>query len=272
MRSFRNILIALVACVAAPSWAASLSDDLLERMSEADVVLLGEIHDNPAHHETQRAALAALQPKAVVWEMLTGVQAGRIGAQLINRPEEMARILDWAESGWPAFAMYYPLFKAVPGARIYGGAVPREAAMAAMQAGEAVAFGADAARYGLTVDLPPAEMAERVELQFAAHCEAIPRDRLPAMVGIQRLRDAVLAREVLMALEETGGPVAVITGNGHARRDWGIPVYLDRVRPGLAVFALGQSENGGIDGVFDAVLDSPPVERDDPCLAFTRSN
>ena len=60
MRSFRKTLIALVACVAAPSWAASLSDDLLERMSEADVVRLGEIHDNPAHHETQRAALPHL--------------------------------------------------------------------------------------------------------------------------------------------------------------------------------------------------------------------
>lgn len=272
MMWLRPALIACLACVAAPLWAASLPDALVQRMTAADVVILGEVHDNPSHHENQRAALEALKPKAIVWEMLTGVQAGRIGATQINAPEEMERILKWAESGWPAFAMYYPLFKAVPEARIYGGAVPREAAMASMQAGASVAFGADAARYGLTVGLPAAELSERLDLQYAAHCEAIPRDRLPALVAIQRLRDAVLAREVITALDETGGPVAVITGNGHGRKDWGIPVYVDRVRPGLAIFSLGQSENGGIDGVFDAVLDSPPVARDDPCATFTRSN
>lgn len=266
------ILCAVAACLAAPLWAASLSDALVDRMSQADVVLLGEVHDNPAHHEIQHDVLARLQPKAVVWEMLTGLEADRISSALIHQPEQMEKVLEWAESGWPAFAMYHQVFLAAPDARIFGGEVPREAALAVMQGGVAVAFGADAARYGLNVNLADDELAARQELQFAAHCEAIPRDRLSAMVGIQRLRDAVLAREVLVALEETGGPVAVITGNGHARKDWGIQVYLDRVQPGLEVFALGQSEDGQISGVFDAVLDSPAVEREDPCKAFTESN
>lgn len=263
---------AILACLAAPSWAASLSDELFDRMAGADVLLLGEVHDNPKHHEVQHDVLARLQPKAVVWEMLTGVEASRINSNLIHQPERMEQVLEWAESGWPAFAMYHQVFLAAPDARIYGGEVPREAALAVIQGGEAVAFGADAARFGLNVKLPEDELAAREELQFAAHCEAIPRDRLAAMVGIQRLRDAVLAREVIAALDETGGPVAVITGNGHARKDWGIQVYLDRVRPGLTVFALGQSENGQVDGVFDAILDSPPVERDDPCKVFLESN
>ena len=74
--------------------------------------------------------------------------------------------------------------------------------------------------------------------------------------------------QIVMALEETGGPVAVITGNGHARQDWGVPVYLRRVQPGVSLFALGQSEGGQIAGTFDQVLDSPPIERPDPCNAF----
>jgi uncharacterized iron-regulated protein len=251
-----------------PLWAGDLSDELLLQMGKSDVVILGEVHDNPAHHETQRSVLELLQPRAVVWEMLTPVEAGSISAALLRSPERLEKVLKWAESGWPAFSMYYPILAVASDARIYGGEVPRQAAMAVMKGGEAVAFGADAARYGLNIALPEEEAARRESLQFQAHCDAVPMDRMAAMVGIQRLRDATLAREVVRAIEDTGGPVAVITGNGHARKDWGIPAYLQRVRPDLQVFSLGQSENGQVEGPFDAVIDSAPPERDDPCAAF----
>jgi uncharacterized iron-regulated protein len=92
---------------------------------------------------------------------------------------------------------------------------------------------------------------------------------LPDMVDVQRLRDAVLARSALLALGETGGPVVVITGNGHARRDWGVPSYLARMAPDVTVFVLGQSEGGRVpEGGFDLVVDADPVDRDDPCAGF----
>ena len=75
-----------------------------------------------------------------------------------------------------------------------------------------------------------------------AHCDALPEDMLPGMVAVQRLRDAVLARAVVRAMDDTGGPVAVITGNGHARRDWGMPAMLARAAPDLDVWVLGQTE------------------------------
>ncbi len=265
-------VVALFLVGSCGAWAEALPRDVLERMAAVDVVILGEVHDNPEHHENQRYVLNALKPKAVVWEMLTPVEASRISSSVLGEPDKLEKVLEWAQSGWPSFEMYYPIFAAAPEARIYGGEVPREAAVSVMRAGAAVGFGADAARYGLTVDLPAAEEAEREKLQFEAHCAAIPRSKLAAMVGIQRLRDAVLAREIIRAVAETGGPVAVITGNGHARRDWGIPVYLDRVQPDLRVFALGQSEDGQISGAFDAILDSPAVLRDDPCKGLLESD
>jgi uncharacterized iron-regulated protein len=92
---------------------------------------------------------------------------------------------------------------------------------------------------------------------------------LPGMVEVQRLRDAVLARAVVQAVEETGGPVAVITGNGHARRDRGVPAYLGRIAPDLEVFVLGQTEDGApLEGGFDEVVSAPAVDRPDPCAAF----
>ncbi len=264
-------LFIAVGAASAQDAAPLIPTDIAEAMKAADVVILGEIHDNPAHHKVQEAAITLLEPSAVVWEMLTEVGARRIDAALIAQPEEMAKALDWADQGWPEFDMYHPIFSAAPeGARIYGGNVPRAAAMAAIDTGEAVAFGADAARFGLTVPLPAAERAEREAAQMLAHCDAIPQESLGAMVRVQRLRDAVLARAVIAAMDETGGPVAVITGNGHARADWGIPVYLRRVRPDLRIFVLGQSEDGQIEGAFDAVIDSPPVPREDPCAVFAK--
>ncbi len=272
MRLSKYLICAVLAVTGTATGAVSPSSALMADLVTADVVLLGETHDNPDHHAVQAEIIARMQPKALVWEMLTDEEAGRVNAMLIRDPDKLERILQWAESGWPDFSMYLPIFEAVPEARLFGGEVPRQAALAALEAGPAVAFGADAARYGLTVALAPDEQAEREMLQLQAHCGALGQDRLAGMVAIQRLRDAVLARAALRALDETGGPVAVITGNGHARRDWGIPVYLERAQPGVRVFALGQSEQGQIVGAFDTVLDSPPVPREDPCAAFQRAD
>ncbi|MBI6628673.1 ChaN family lipoprotein [Pontibaca salina] len=261
------IAAALFALAAAPLRAASL-DQVVSAAARADVVILGEVHDNPAHHTYQAQLVEMLQPSAVVWEMLTGVEAQMVDLALIPECDKLADQLGWAQSGWPDFAMYHPIFLAAPKARIFGAMVPRQEAKRAMEGGVAAAFGADAAAYGLTAPLPKAEQTSREELQQLVHCNALPPEMLAPMVEIQRLRDAALARAVIDALQATGGPVVVITGNGHARKDWGIPLYLKRVRPEVKVFAVGQSENEQIAGEFDAVLDSKPVERDDPCDRF----
>ena len=271
MKQIAILMCALVVTVGSVRADTLITGDVAEAMASADVILLGEIHDNPRHHLVQKEALEIISPSAVVWEMITEEGAQRLEQKAATNPEELARILKWAEMGWPPLSMYYPVFQAAD-APVYGAMVPREAAQAAMKRGAATALGADAARYGLTVPLPPEEQAAREADQLAAHCNALPQEALPQMVAIQRLRDAVLTRSILRATEETGGPVAVITGNGHARKDRGIPTFLSRMRPGLKVFVLGQSEDGAIAGQFDAVIDSPSVEREDPCLAFQTQN
>lgn len=234
-----------------------------------DVWILGEVHDNPTHHAVQAGRVADTAPRAIVFEMLTAAQAERVTPDLMSDAGAMAEALDWETGGWPDFAMYHPIFAAAPKAAIYGAQVPREAARAVFDDGLAESFGAEAAAYGLTAPLPEAEQAAREAMQRAAHCGALPEEVLPGMVAVQRLRDAVLARSVVRAVAETGGPVAVITGNGHARRDWGVPAYLARVAPDLNVHVLGQTEESrALDGDFDEVLSAPAVERPDPCAAF----
>ena len=248
----------------------ALSASVPEAAKSADVVLLGEIHDNPTHHQVQAEFLSELRPKAVVWEMLTAEQAARIEADWLNDPERLEQELDWANSGWPDFALYALLFRAAQDALHVGAMVPRDAARQVMTDGAAAFFGAQAALYGLDAPLPEDEQTQREADQQVNHCNAMPEEMLPLMVDFQRLRDASLARAAVEALEQTGGPVAVITGNGHARKDRGAPVYLLHARPDLTLFALGQSEDGVTSGVFDMVLDAPGIEREDPCKAFEK--
>jgi hypothetical protein len=116
--------------------------------------------------------------------------------------------------------------------------------------------------------LDPEEQAAREAEQQEAHCNALPDEILPGFVEAQRLRDAALAEAALAALEDTGAPVVVVTGNGHARTDWGVPALLAWRRRG-AVFALGQFEaepDGEVP--FDAWTVADPVDRPDPCAAF----
>lgn len=249
--------------------AACFALVMASSVSAQDVLILGEIHDNPMHHDVQADRVASFAPAAIVFEMLTPDQAGMVTSENRSDPAELATVLDWTTSGWPDFAMYHPIFMAAPDARIFGAQVPRNVARAAFETGIVQAFGGDASVYGLADPLPEDEQQSREAMQMAAHCDALPADMLPGMVQIQRLRDAELARAVVEAMAETGGPVAVITGNGHARRDWGIPVYLEKAAPGLALHVVGQTEDGAaLSGVFDEVVSAPSVDRPDPCAAF----
>ena len=235
----------------------------------ASVVFLGEQHDNAAHHALQADWVAELKPSAIVFEMLTSEQAERILPEHLQDAEVLEDILKWEKSGWPEFAMYYPIFDAAPNVRFYGAGVPSDRVRGLMGKELAEVAGDLTEPFGLDAPLPEDEQAEREALQMAAHCDALPASMLPTMVDVQRLRDAALAASAIQALDDSGGPVVVITGNGHAREDWGAPFLLRRAAPELEVFALGQGEAGNIpDGGFGITVDGPAVDRGDPCDAF----
>ena len=235
----------------------------------ADVVILGEVHDNPTHHLFQAQTLAALEPPAVVFEMFGPDGAAALDGVDRGDAQAVSAALDWDESGWPDFAIYAPVFAALGEARVFGGAIPRADVRRAMGEGAAAVFGEGAVALGLDRALPTEELAARLNGQMEAHCNALPVEMLGGMVEAQRLRDAGLARAVLDALEATGGPVAVITGNGHARRDWGVPALLRVARPDLRVIAVGQFEAVPEEPVpFDHWRVTAPAEREDPCAAF----
>ncbi|WP_299816512.1 ChaN family lipoprotein [uncultured Jannaschia sp.] len=233
---------------AALAWIAGTAG--AQDLPPADIYVLGEIHDNPAHHAVQADLVAQLGPAAILFEMLSDEQAVRIGPDTPRDAATLGPLLDWAESGWPDIAFYAPIM-AASDAPILGAA------------GEA----GDLSVYGLAAALPPEEQEARERLQAEAHCGALPEEMLPDFVARQRAIDAQFAARTLAALDAHGAPVVLIAGNGHARTDWGVPAAIARVRPDLAVVAVVQGE-GDPTVPGDVVLQAEPQVRGDPCDAF----
>jgi uncharacterized iron-regulated protein len=254
--------------------AALVAAVLVLPAAGADVIIVGEIHDNPHHHARQAEIAAAERPAAIVFEMvaLDRTDALRAAVARGDTVPAIAAALDWEGSGWPDLGLYAPIWQAAPGARLYGAGLDRAAVRAAIAAGPETLLGPELSRLGL--ERPPGPDARaglEAEMQ-AAHCGALPPEALARMVEAQQLRDAALAVVALRALAETGGPVLVIAGNGHARRDRGVPALIAAAEPALSVLAIGQGEDAAPDpdAPFDRWLVSPPVERPDPCEALRK--
>ena len=205
-------------------------------------MVLGVYHDNPSHHQVQADFVSRVQPRALVFEMLTAAQAKRAAGVPHCDMHALETALGWQGRGWPSFEHYFPTFAAAPEAVVFGAAVPRAQARLALSAGLVDSFGPEAARFGLAEPPPEHEQIARQAVQMAVHCDVLSVQMLPGMVDMQRLRDGRLAQSALNAIALTGGPVAVITGNGHARTDWGIAVCVLRADPSVTLYSLAQTE------------------------------
>lgn len=260
-----------VCLISTPSMAEI--SEIVNAFDNADVIILGEIHDNPTHHETQAKVTQEIQPTAIVFEMFTPEQGKRIN-EVRAEGENLDQLIQeftWAESGWPEFYHYGQIVEASETGVIYGASAPIESVKAAISDGAAAVFGESAPLWNLDQKLNTEQQQAREELQFTAHCDALPREMLPGMVEAQRYRDAVLANAALQALNEHGAPVIIITGNGHARKDWAIPALLRIANPDITTMSLGQLETGDdISDIYDKIIFAAPADREDPCLQFRK--
>lgn len=252
--------------------------ELAGRLGAAEVVVLGEAHDNPVHHARQARLVRALAPGGLAFEMVPAGSEEGIEVFLAQggAPDEIGPAIGWERLGWPDWRLYAPIFEAAPGAYIAGGAPARAEIRQAVARGAAEAWGRDAGEVGLDRPLDAETRRDLEDQMIAAHCDRIPRLAARAMLEAQRFKDARLAKAALRALERGGGRAALITGNEHARSDRGAPAYLRRLAPGVEVVSVGMVElPAGADPVaaargraYDYVWFSATVKRPDPCERF----
>lgn len=259
----------LVACAGTPPADADVA------LRRAPFVLLGEVHDNPAHHEARAALLRRLladgRPTTVVFEQM---DRGR-DAALAAAPREAEALVDAGQldrKGW-RWPLHRPVVEAAlaGGAQIRGGNLAREPARALVKDGEA-AWPADLATLkAATPWTEPQQQALLADIE-QGHCGAMPARLLPGMVLAQRGRDAAMARAMLDARAAGAQRVVLIAGNGHVRRDLAVPLYLQAAgvaaRDIVSRGYLEAGQGGDQAGAYDGVSLAPAAPREDPCLAF----
>lgn len=247
-------------------------DALARDLGAAAVVIVGEVHDNPIHHLNQAWLISRLAPGALVAEMLQAADEDRIRDHLAGggAAEGIGALVRWDKTGWPAWEIYAPIFTALPeGAAIAGAAMPRKVVRRVMTEPASALIEDPRLKAALDERLPRAVQVAMEREMVDSHCGELPVDMAPMMVEVQRLRDASLAAAVLRLVEAGAGRIVVVTGNGHARTDRGLPAVLARAAPELAVVSVGQIETGGEGDPaaepFDYVWITERHDRPDPC-------
>ena len=264
-------------------------DVVQESIDHADIVLLGEKHDNPDHHRLQAhmtEMAAASGPIVVLFEMVP-TDRGAALADHLSAPavdiQALGPAVGWSEMGWPTWEWYSPIAAIAAAQRDLA---PRSSIRAA-NAPRAIASSrpqrslTDTERRDLALDIPlEPDLARSLNDEIiASHCGMIPEAVAPAVAEIQRIRDAWMAREAIRARREhPEARIVVIAGGGHTRKDRGIPWYLRRMAPDLRSVTIrpaevARGETVAADYLFadesdDFLWFTPRVDERDPCDAF----
>lgn len=263
---------------------ARLVDDLVR----ARFRLLGEVHDDAAHHAIRARLITRIAKRgarpAVVFEQfdldhdgaLHDAQAAGVDAERLAD----AGMLDRKGWRWPlheplvaaALAMHLPVRAGnLSRASLHGD--PDEV----LRADPPLRTRLHAAQWTAAQD-----RELRADI-VASHCGMLPETLVPRLVLAQRMRDAAMAQALVD--DATADGAILIAGNGHVRADLGVPVYLrSRESPdaGMRIVTVGFLEvNAGDEAAadfpqaivaeqpgFDYLWLTPPIPRPDPCEAF----
>ena len=251
-------------------------EQLESEMTLSDVVLLGEIHDNPRHHELRAQLLRepALKQRNIVAEHLDAGQVVGAGDMLLSRLEQAG----FDATGWQ-WPLHQPLFAAAldQGMTVYGGNLPRDQTRVVFKSrGSSLGVGLQALL--LLAPLSDDSLAALRREIDEGHCGALPAMMFEGMMAVQRARDASMANELMQHL-----PAVLLSGNGHAWKHLGVPHILAANRPGMRSLSVLFLEHGPFadaaaqaewlqswQGKADYVWVTPPVSRPDPCLSLQK--
>lgn len=244
-------------------------EQLAERLKQRDIVLLGELHDNPDHHALRGRLIARIAgPRTtVVAEHLPAPARVAAGGRLLDDLQAAGFQAD----GW-AWPLHEPLFAAVrqAGVPLVGGNLPKGSSKQMMMKG---ADGLEAPLADAYRRAPlNADAVRQLDADLVSgHCGKLPEKYLAPMRLVQRATDISMANALL-----AHQPSVLVAGNGHVRRDYGVPQVLGALAPSLKISAVGFYEKDteapellqSLAGRYDYVWLTKGAERFDPCENF----
>lgn len=275
-------------------------------IASADVVYLGEVHDNPWHHQIQldviRTLVASGRKPAVGMEMFSNSQTSHLMAfadgfvrpdnagNVSNKKQrQLRKQLGWGKERDQEWAAYYPLMQ---------------------QAGESglPLFGIDLpagirrriTRVGLE-NLSPVEqrLITRTGFDNSTYQQVMYEEFTRGHCGwndpalLQKLYQTWIARNDAMAtaisdmLSTTENrPVIIIVGNGHTRHNMGVYERVLSLEPGVRQINIGLTpvqqqkhafedyiervrvDDDGPRPAHELIWFTPSVDKEDPCIKY----
>ena len=264
---------------------------LVDALASARLRLLGEIHDDPEHHEIRARLLHEMagrgsHPAVVMEQFDFDHDASLRAAQRAHAdPDRIATAGALDRKGWQ-----WPLHRPIV-AQALASDLPLRAGNLSRAALSGNLDAVLRARPRLAKRLHAAAwtngQAKALQDDIAAgHCNMLPDAIVPKLALAQRMRDAAMAQALVD--DATADGAVLIAGNGHVRNDLGVPVYLHA--PGLpgaqarsisVGFLEASADEMRAEGFpqpliasnpgFDYVVVTPPIARPDPCEAFRRA-
>lgn len=289
LTAFAAAPLAACATHAATSDAALFSaGPLAQALARRPVALLGEVHDNPVQHRVRAEALRLLLEggarPAIAFEQFDREQQAlldqsrRDGAG--DAPaERAARVVKAAGRGGWNWALYLPFVELalrfeLP---IVAANLSRSDAMKVGRADSFEAVFDRAAQLSLGLDRLGDDFLRRHQrVADDSHCNTMPAAMLPALARAQVARDAMLLASIR---PHAARGVVLLTGNGHARNDLGVPYLMaaaERARC-LSIGLLEQPAAGDDEAPLDALRSrfdlafvTPRHARPDPCESLRK--
>ena len=241
---------------------------LADILKSADIVLLGELHDNKLHHEVRGRLIARFADRrTVVSEHLPA--PNQVTFQSEIKTDLVAAGFDAEGWDWPIHQSLYEQIKN-KGLSVVGGNLPKE------EARRMFLQGVSSLPERMAQTYTQSRLDETAERKLdhdlvEGHCGKLPEKYLLRMRFAQRMTDLSLTHNLL-----DRQPSLLIAGNGHVRRDYGVPQMLASVAPQLNVLTVGFLEQGGstqdllqsVSGQYDFIWITERAERKDPCENF----
>lgn len=265
-------------------------DSLTYELTQARHLLLGETHINPEHHRIQAEVLGDFidqgQSFALVLEIFETDQQQAIDRAIASgqaAADDVADATNIRASGWD-WDSYRPLVQlGLEGkAAILAGNAPRKEVRQVAYTGLQAVPGERITELGLSTPLPAAARQTLTQVIIDSHCGHALGDMADRLVDAQRVRDATMADVMLNAPFDKS---VLVTGAGHARRDYGVPRYILERTPDASVVSIGLTEVtagltspedyidrvAGEDIPFDYLWFTERAMFEDPCEKFRES-
>ncbi len=272
-----------------------VASQLIDRLVESDILVIGERHGLELHQQREAFILAALADRGryprVVLEMLDPERFAALELYRREHPEYSAGLgaaLQWWDSGWPDWRFYAPVFDVAFKAKL------------PLAAGDLSQEDQEAAKTRFAGERTPRKIQRSPGFQHwhaateASHCGLIEADRLEILARLQMARDQAMADAVLsdagpsdagpshvsnpgdgMGNGLVSGPMQVlITGSSHSRKDAAVPLYISQASSArLVSLALVEVQEGkakaqdylAAPGAQDFLWFTAPALKPSPC-------